>query len=204
MLERRVLYLALIFCPALVGLFVLSSPGNHSANASVAAFCATATPGTVTPFDAHLQATACPTPTATTGSQPTNTPAATPSATNTPAAPSVPTNTPIATNTPAAPSVPTNTPIATATSAPVGAPARIVAQATVQRQGKAALLRWRMAYQLGIKGFRIYAGHRQLTHTLIRPHRSPNYTARVPWIPSARYALVVLYRNGHSLRVPVH
>jgi len=188
MLERRVLYLALIFCPALVGLFVLSSPGNHSANASVAAFCATATPGTVTPFDAHLQATACPTPTATTGSQPTNTPAATPSATNTPAAPSVP----------------TNTPIATATSAPVGAPARIVAQATVQRQGKAALLRWRMAYQLGIKGFRIYAGHRQLTHTLIRPHRSPNYTARVPWIPSARYALVVLYRNGHSLRVPVH
>jgi hypothetical protein len=95
-------------------------------------------------------------------------------------------------------------PSPTATTPPLGAPARIVASATVQRQGKTALLRWRMAYQLGIKGFRIYAGSTQLTRSLIHPHRSPNYSARVPWVKGDRYVLLVLFKNGHAQRLPVH
>jgi hypothetical protein len=100
--------------------------------------------------------------------------------------------------------VPSVTATPTATTAPLGAPTRIVASASVQRQGKVALLRWRMAYQLGIKGFRVYSGSTQLTRSLIRPHHSPNYSVHVPWVRGGRYTLRVLFKNGHSQRLPVH
>jgi hypothetical protein len=111
---------------------------------------------------------------------------------------------------PGPPTTPTLTPVATptaaptATTAPLGASARIVASARVQRQGKMALVHWRMAFQLGIKGFRIYAGRTLLTRSLIHPHHSPNYTARVAWVRGVQYVLQVLYKNGHAQRFPIH
>lgn len=111
--------------------------------------------------------------------------------------PTQPTNTPTATPIP-----PTATP--TATSAPLGAPVRIVASTSVKHQGKTALVHWRMAYQLGIKGFRIYAGQRNLTHSLIKPHHSPNYSHRVPWTNGGHYTLNVLFKNGHAQKIAIH
>jgi hypothetical protein len=106
-----------------------------------------------------------------------------------------PTNTPIPTA--------TNTPTATATSAPLGAPARIVQSASVSRQGKLSLVHWKMAFALGIKGFRIYSGHTLLTKTMIRPHHSPNYSIHVPWVKGGKYSLLVLFKNGHSQRISI-
>jgi hypothetical protein len=114
-----------------------------------------------------------------------------------------PTHTPIPTATP----IPTNTPLPTATATPppqVGAPARIVASTSVQRQGNIALVRWHMAFQLGIKGFRIYVGNKQLTKSMIRPHHSPNYSVRVPWVRNGHYVLRVFFKNGHSQRITIH
>jgi hypothetical protein len=110
-----------------------------------------------------------------------------------------PTKTPIPTATP----IPTNTPAPTATSAPLGAPARIVQSASVHRQGKLALVHWKMAFALGIKGFRIYSGHTLLTKTMIRPHHSPNYSIHVPWVKGGKYSLLVLFKNGHSQRISI-
>lgn len=98
----------------------------------------------------------------------------------------------------------TSTPTVTPTSAPLGAPVRIVASASLQHQGKLAIVHWRMAFQLGIKGFHIFAGRTQLTRSLIRPHHSPNYTARVPWVQGSKYALRVLFTNGHAQTISVH
>lgn len=167
------------------------------------------------------QATPGQTPTVT-GSPviPTSTPNATVAPTNTPNATVVPTTTACAggafvedqTNPASTPCPTTPIPTATApppvvptatTSPPMGAPARIVARATLRHLGKSAVIRWRMAYALGIKGFRIYANHRLLTHNLIRPHRSANYVARVAWVAGQPYRLVVLFQNGRSRGIPV-
>jgi hypothetical protein len=61
-----------------------------------------------------------------------------------------------------------------------------------------------MAYQLGVKGFRVYAKSRDLTHKLIRAHRSPKYSTRVPWTNSGRYTLHILFKNGHSQTKAIH
>lgn len=187
-------------------------------------------PGTIgTPPPSQISTS---TPTATISPVATNTASATAVPTNAPSATAVPTNAPSATAVPtvtacggaaffddqasATPTPCPTTPAATATampptavptattSPPMGAPARIVARATLRHFGKTAVVRWRMAYALGIKGFRIYAKRRLLTRSLIRPHRSPNYTVRVPWMLSRSYRLVVLFNNGRSQGIAVH
>lgn len=106
------------------------------------------------------------------------------------------------------PAPPTNTPTVapspTATTAALGANVRLVASATLTHSGKTATVHWRMAYQRGIKGFRIYAGKTQLTKSLIRTHKSPNYSAKVRWMKGSKYALKVLFKNGSSQRLAVH
>jgi hypothetical protein len=141
------------------------------------------------------------------------TPGHTQAAAGTPPAPPTFVPTPIGsppvppTATPTKTPIPTATPIPptpTATSPAIGAPARIVGSTSLQRQGTIALIRWHMVFQLGIKGFRIYAGNRLLTPSMIRPHHSPNYTARVPWVRNGHYVLRVYFKNGHSSKVSIH
>jgi hypothetical protein len=168
------------------------------------------------------QAADTPTATATAGG-PTDTPttsaatatsttvAGTPVATDTATAAAA-TDTPVAataTSTSAAPATtdtPTATAVATATTAPtpLGAPARLVASTTLKHRGKTATVTWRMAYQLGMKGFRIYAQKHNLTPKLIKPHRSPNYTAHVAWVSGGKYALHMYFKNGHSQTLAIH
>ncbi|HLJ68055.1 MAG TPA: hypothetical protein VKX16_11910 [Chloroflexota bacterium] len=97
---------------------------------------------------------------------------------------------------------PTNTPIPptpTATTAVPGVPARIVDKATLQHVGRTAVVRWHMTYNLGIKGFQIYSGKTLLTHSLIRAHHNPYYSARVPWKNNGHgYLLKVLLKYGHA------
>src|SRR5579884_4240180 len=89
-------------------------------------------------------------------------------------------------------------PTATATAAPLGASAVLVARANVRHVGASALVRWTMAYQLGVKGFRIYAHRRDLTPRLIHPHHARSYSARVPWTNGGHYSLHILFKNGHT------
>lgn len=124
-------------------------------------------------------------------------------ATTIPPPPGPPTNTPTITP------IPTNTPVPTATatpsptSAPLGAQARLVGKSSLRHEGRYALVRWHMVYQLGIKGFRIFAGHKLLTRTLIHPHHSPNYSARVSWVKGGKYILQVRFKNGHARKFSV-
>lgn len=147
---------------------------------------------------------------------PTNTPTVTTVPTNTPSATVAPTTTTCAggaffddqtgtTPTPclATPVTTATTVSPTATSVPMGAPARIVDRATLRHEGKTVLVRWHLAFGLGIKGFQIYADHRLLTRAVIRPHRNANYTVRVEWISGRLYRLAVLFRNGRSQIVPI-
>lgn len=99
---------------------------------------------------------------------------------------------------------PTAAPSPTATTAPLGANVRLVASASLTHKGKTALLHWRMAFQRGVKGFRIYAGKTQLTKSLIRTHKSANYTAKVRWVKGSMYSLKILFKNGQSQMHGVH
>jgi hypothetical protein len=105
------------------------------------------------------------------------------------------------------PPPPTNTPAPTATATAttvLGANVRLVASASLSHAGKTATVRWHMAYQRGVKGFRIYAGKAQLTKSMIKAHKSPNYSAKVRWVKHGTYALKVLFKNGNSQRLAVH
>ncbi len=107
---------------------------------------------------------------------------------------------------PQATGTPTATPTATPspTSPPMGASARLVAEATIHKaSGNTAVVSWHMAYNLGIRGFRIYAGKTQVSQATIRARRNPVYHARVRWIAGARYTLLILFKHGASRRIPL-
>ncbi|HZU14036.1 MAG TPA: hypothetical protein VFB58_14435 [Chloroflexota bacterium] len=158
-----------------LGVVSLGRPAAAAVPLEAATATATATVGTVT-------ATATSTATAV---------VATGTATATPPPPPPPPSVATATATAAAPT-------ATATAAPLGASAVLVARANVRHVGASALVRWTMAYQLGVKGFRIYAHRRDLTPRLIHPHHARSYSARVPWTNGGHYSLHILFKNGHT------
>lgn len=203
-MRRRLFVLGVLL---IVEVLALGFPGSSTIKGITGAHAAVPrqAAGTDTPTATATAgaAAATATATATAGAAAATTPTAT-STTPPPPPPPGGATTPTATATATATAtLPAPTATAT-TSAPLGAPARIVASVSLQHQGKTALVHWRMAYALGIKGFNIYAGKTQLNHTIIHTHKSPTYSARVPWVRGASYALRVLFKNGLSQRIAIH
>jgi len=81
---------------------------------------------------------------------------------------------------------------------------KLVSRTAVRHTGKYAVVSWTMAYQLGVKGFRVYAKSHNLTPKLIKPHKSNKYSTRVAWTNNGHYTLHTLLKNGHTRTKAIH
>jgi len=72
-----------------------------------------------------------------------------------------------------------------------------VSRFSVFRVAGGTVVRWRVASNANIAGFRVTAGKRALTST-IPPHRSAAYSALLRWYGAGRITLHVLFRNGQQ------
>lgn len=63
------------------------------------------------------------------------------------------------------------------------------------------VLHWKTNNRLNIAGFWVYAAGHQLNPQLIPVHAGPKYTYRTPWSAGGPFTLVILLKNGTSIRI---
>ena len=180
---------------ATVTLNVMVDAPDTIVSGTVTVGCAAAT-STATATATGTPATATTTATATSTSTTIATPPTGPPPPPTLTATAAPTDTPTV--------APTNTPTATPVPTALGVFPKVVSSAQIHHLGRVATVHWKMAYQLGLKGFRIFAGKKNLTSAMIKPHKSTRYTAHVAWVKHAKYSLHVLFKSGHQRTVTIH
>jgi len=63
------------------------------------------------------------------------------------------------------------------------------------------VLHWKTYNRLTIAGFWVYAAGRQLNPQLIPVHSNPKYTYRTLWSAGGPFTLVILLKNGTSIKI---
>lgn len=63
------------------------------------------------------------------------------------------------------------------------------------------VLRWKTYNRLNIAGFWVYAAGHQLNTQLIPVHAGPKYTYRTLWSAGGPFMLVILLKNGTSIKI---
>jgi len=63
------------------------------------------------------------------------------------------------------------------------------------------VLHWKTYNRLNIAGFWVYAAGHQLNPQLIPVHAGPKYTYRTPWSAGGPFMLVILLKNGTSIKI---